>query len=399
MERASFVASVLLSLCVACSSRSQTHYVGVPADGGSAGTGGGSDSGGSSAGGAGGTNDGGTSGGGTSSGGTNSAGTSNGGTSNGGSAAGEGGEAGSGGSAGGSGGQNGSECPAAGCPRSCDGLPNDCGPDQNQNCCASVEVEVGAFPMGRSESGTDAFPEGDANELPEHTASVIGLRIDLFEVSYGRFLKFVEAAPGSFPAPGDGAHPGIPNSGWKAEWDAELEYLTSTLSCGNSSVFTDPPSPSVPRNLPINCLSYYIAFAFCAWDGGFLPSEADWEAIAAGGSENRLYPWGQQPPSITLANYDCLYSDMPQAGCWFPDIAPVGSLPGGRGRYGHYDLAGGMEEWVLDAFSLDWYTGGGATCTNCANLDDGTSDGNFKILRGGSWIGGPELLRAAHGTS
>ena len=67
-------------------------------------------------------------------------------------------------------------------------------------------------------------------------------------------------------------------------------------------------APGANESLPINCITWYEAFAFCAWDGGFLPTEAEWNYAAAGGSEQRAYPWSNPPTSTTIdcshANYD-----------------------------------------------------------------------------------------------
>ena len=88
--------------------------------------------------------------------------------------------------------------------------------------------------------------------------------------------------------------------------------------------------------------SWYDAYAFCIWDGGFLPSEAELEYAAAGGSQQREYPWGSTDPGTDSqhAIYGC--SDLPSppaaagaAGC---AVAPVGmaaqqgngGLPAGR---------------------------------------------------------------------
>src|SRR5256885_1964087 len=67
-------------------------------------------------------------------------------------------------------------------------------------------------------------------------------------------------------------------------------------------------APSANATLPVNCVSWFEAFAFCAWDGGYLPTEAEWNYAAAGGGDQRAYPWSV--PSGTLlidvahANYN-----------------------------------------------------------------------------------------------
>ena len=55
----------------------------------------------------------------------------------------------------------------------------------------------------------------------------------------------------------------------------------------------------------MNCIDWYTAYAFCIWDGGRLASEAEWNFAAAGGSEQRYYPWGDASLDPTLASYGC----------------------------------------------------------------------------------------------
>lgn len=263
---------------------------------------------------------------------------------------------------------------------------------QGTSCCASLVVLGGAFKMGRSSSGSDAVSWGQLDEQPEHNATITKYRLDEFEVTVKRFRKFVQQYDGTPPAQGAGGHPKIGASGWKSEWDVMLPAskteLAVSLKC--DSVFqtwTDAVGANEMR--PINCVTWYEAFAFCAWDGGRLPTEAEWEFAAAGGSENRLYPWGSQHPHPALASFGC--DSDGAVGCSLNDILNVGSLKIGTGRYGHRDLAGSMDEWVLDYYAYDWYKTHGS-CNDCASL----TDQHFgRVTRGGGYDDGGDGLRAA----
>jgi ELWxxDGT repeat protein len=257
------------------------------------------------------------------------------------------------------------------------------------SCCDSILVPGGTFPMGRSQSGSDAYSNGFGSEQPEHNVTVSSFRLDRFEVTVGRMRRFVAQYSGP-PAVGAGAHPAIAGSGWRSEFDtflpATAEELDSSLRNFATSYSSDPVGGL--ERMPVNELDWYVAFAFCAWDGGRLPTEAEWEYAAAGGDENRLYPWGSAAPTHDRAAFEC-FAD----GCWLADILPVGTLPAGQGRWGHADLAGNLREWCLDFQNGGWYSGGGASCTDCANLTPGTG----RTLRGGSWQDiEARSLRAAH---
>ena len=255
------------------------------------------------------------------------------------------------------------------------------------SCCEATVLPGGSFPMGRSSGGTDAYAGGSNDEQPEHDVTVASFGLETLEVTVGRFRTFVAAFDGTPPAPGAGAHPLIPGSGWRAEWNDSLpaskDELIQNLHCtGASDTWTDDAASN--ETMAINCVSWFEAFAFCEWDGGRLPTEAEWEYAAAGGSQNLLYPWGIDAPSVSEPRANYLDSDGS------PFVAVGSHLPG-DGAWGQRDLAGGMLEWALDWYNAAWYVGGGSVCTNCANLNDGGG----RVLRGGSWSNGVDSLRAA----
>ncbi|WP_437972735.1 SUMF1/EgtB/PvdO family nonheme iron enzyme [Sorangium sp. So ce295] len=221
---------------------------------------------------------------------------------------------------------------------------------------------------------------------PAFPAMVSGFLLDRFEVTVGRFRRFVEAYPGSKPAPGAGAHPLIEGSGWDAvEFASHLPAgapeLTAAVRCNaNFSTWTDEIGDH--EHLPMNCLSWSVAFAFCAWDGGRLATEAEWNYAAAGGDEQRVYPWATPPGSSTIdgtyAAYNCMGDGSASGECALSDIQSVGSRsPKGDGKWGHADLAGSLQEWVLDWYDYNYKS----PCNDCAQV----SGLPYKMIRGGSW--------------
>jgi formylglycine-generating enzyme required for sulfatase activity len=230
--------------------------------------------------------------------------------------------------------------------------------------------------MGRGDDN-DAF-QGEPDERPEHDVTVSDFFLDTFEVTVGRFRKFVDLYDRiAKPLRGDGAHPLVPESGWQASWQVppNSDQLIEEITCSNHT-WTDTPAKN--ELLPINCVRWEIAFFFCFWDQGRLPTEAEWEYAAAGGSENRLYPWGNDRPDPRRAVFDCMGDGV--IDCTLSDILEVGSAPLGKSRWEQYDLAGSVWEWALDMYDAEFYSEV-ETCEDCANLQNG----EVRIVRGGSW--------------
>jgi len=272
---------------------------------------------------------------------------------------------------------------------------------RGESCCMSILVPGGTFPMGRCEleSCSDFICVGcGQSEIPEHAVTLSHFYMDKYEVTVGRFRAFVHDYNGSPPAVGAAAHAQIDGTGWQSAWNTELAPDQATLEAGLHCASDFPTWTSAigeNETLPINCVSWYDAFAFCAWDGRRLPTEAEWEYAAAGGDENRLYPWGQAGLDTTRAVYHCTGDGSTPAICTAADILPVGSRPTGNGRWGHADLAGSMYEWTLDWLDEYFYREvASAGCVNCAKLDS-VPYAERRVRRGGCWVCGENSLRAA----
>jgi formylglycine-generating enzyme required for sulfatase activity len=285
--------------------------------------------------------------------------------------------------------------------RSCQGLAL-CG-SNSESCCQSIETITTAagsasFMMGAGSvaGDTDYDASPAAAEAPEHQVTLSSFYLDKFEVSVGRFRKFVDAYDKASLLlqlkAGLGTHPKISDSGWQPSWDsflaADATALKTTLKCDASQPnWKDTAGTTASENLPVNCVNWFHAFAFCAWDGGRLPTEAEWEYAAAGGAQDLLYPWGKTFPTSTSERktFGALPSYNNQTKKLEDSMIPVGSrLPGSAAYFGHSDLIGNVNEWTLDLIDYSWYSKPGATAMNPARLNQGEPVDFIRMMRGTS---------------
>jgi formylglycine-generating enzyme required for sulfatase activity len=133
--------------------------------------------------------------------------------------------------------------------------------------------------------------------------------------------------------------------------------------------------------------SWYDAVAYCEWlnqmtgrttERGYrLPSEAEWERAARSGAEQKLYPWGDEPP-------ECLHD---YALRWKTGPEPVGRAE--RNAYGLFDIGANVHEWCADWFDGDYYR------ISPERKPQGPPEGKRRSSRGGSWRHYTKVSRCA----
>jgi sulfatase modifying factor 1 len=256
-------------------------------------------------------------------------------------------------------------CTQGGCPNppSC-AMLDKCGAEES--CCSSDLIPGGKFLRG------DTY--FDPNVIL--TATLTPFRLDRFEVTVGRFRKWLAAYGTGFPEPGAGKGKHIMDDpGWDADWNAAMpanaEALGDAMEACSDHTWLDAEQES-QEALPINCVTWYEAFAFCIWDGGRLPTEAEWNFAAAAGKEQRVYPWAE---SLDDPPLDATYAVYGSA------MAPleVGGREKGDGEWLSADLAGNVAEWALDHFASPYGMG---PCNDCAEFQDMALG---RVVRGGGW--------------
>jgi formylglycine-generating enzyme required for sulfatase activity len=195
-------------------------------------------------------------------------------------------------------------------------------------------------------------------------------------------------------------------TGWLTSYDSNIAPTSANLAC-YPDYATWTPSVGDHENLPINCINWSEAYAFCIWDGGFLPSEAEWEYAAAGGNQQREYPWGSTDPG-TGSQY-AIHGDE-TGNCYYPsvgactgiaNIAPVGTATMGAGLWGQLDLAGNVWEWNLD-WNVDGILPYVDPCVDCLHQIPETTVyfGSVRMSRGGNFEDtGPDLSSSAARTA
>jgi len=212
-----------------------------------------------------------------------------------------------------------------------------------------IWIPPGEYRMGCAPTDAECEPR----ERPRHPVEIkAGFWFGRTEVTVAAYRRFAEATGGLMPAPPDF------NRGW---------------------LLDDHPMVKV---------SWYDATAYCAWLGGRLPTEAEWEYAARAGRESK-YPWGDAI-GRDRANYgrDECCGGMADGPDRWTSTSPVGSFP--PNDFGLYDVAGNVWEWCEDVYRADAHS---APRSGATGAEDSSPS---RTLRGGCWSCDPWLLRLSY---
>lgn len=202
-----------------------------------------------------------------------------------------------------------------------------------------VIVPEGKFIMGSMED------EFNIEEKPQHTVYLSAYHIDKYEVTNVQYWEF-------------------------------LDYITRTNDHSKCYIGEGPDKDHTPDkwyndsyyerpDWPVVRLDWYDAYAYAAWAGKRLLTEAEWEK-AARGTDGRRFPWGN-----VWVQENCNVG--------MQGSLKVGSYEGGKSVFGVYDMAGSVQEWCQDWHHAMYYS------SSPSRDPKGPAEGtNLRVIRGSS---------------
>lgn len=225
-------------------------------------------------------------------------------------------------------------------------------------------VPAGEFRMGSPDG------EGYPDEHPGHKVYVDAFYMDSRETTVGQYKKCVAAGGCTAPMTGVGCN-----------WD----------------------NPARGDNFPVNCVEWSQADSYCKWAGKRLPTEAEWEKAARGGTDTRYsfgdneaalgdyaWYWDNSGGKDHLSRYIAArYLHLKK---YLNDFGGLTHLVGGRNpnQFGLYDMYGNVWEWVSDWYDENYYK------SSPEKNPPGPLNGKERVVRGGDWHHGAESCRSAN---
>jgi formylglycine-generating enzyme required for sulfatase activity len=245
-----------------------------------------------------------------------------------------------------------------------------------------VLIPAGQFKMGDDVSGNLSYA------LPVHAVSVDAFYLDRYETTYEQWKDVYAWAVangysfntvgvnGSYP---DGIGTNMPVS--TVSWYDVIKWLNArSQKEGRTPVYyTDSSRNVVYKTGRIDLENDMVDWSA---NGYRLPTEAEWEWAARGGTAARPYYWGD---NLTPADANYHLGGAVTVGLYPPN------------RYGLYDMAGNLYEWVWDWGSAtdgyrNWASWGSKNPRGPAMAELQATE-KTRVRRSGSWAEGSVYSR------
>jgi sulfatase modifying factor 1 len=231
---------------------------------------------------------------------------------------------------------------------------------------SDLAPELALIPAGEFLMGSE---DAEEDERPVHRVHLDDYFISVQPVTNAEYARFVRDTGHRSPAIYE--LPLVVKAGGA---DRERAFRQS----GGPYIW-DQGHPAAGRgDHPVTLVRYDDATAYCAWLSAIsgkpfrLPTEAEWEKAARGGTESKRYPWGDRLDR-NMANFLVDPALRSTHG-----TTPCRTYP--ANRFGLFDMAGNVWEWVSDWYDSRYY--GMSAPRNPA----GPATGHLRLLRGGSWL-------------
>ncbi len=224
-----------------------------------------------------------------------------------------------------------------------------------------VRIPGGCYEMG------DNFGDGERNEKPVHTVCMDDFYLSRHEVTVGAFRTFTS------------------ETGYKTEAEKGYGcyiYVDREWKLSKDGNWKNPGFTQTDRH-PVTCVSWNDTQSYINWlkektgKEYSLPTEAEWEYAARSGGKKEK--WAGTSSKSDLKNY-----------AWYWDNSGKKTHPVGRTEpngQGLYDMSGNVWEWVNDWYDENYYS------KSPEKNPKGPTEGNYKVLRGGSWNSGAGKTR------
>lgn len=225
---------------------------------------------------------------------------------------------------------------------------------------------------------------------PQTNIFVDSFWIDRFETTYDLWKKVYDWAIANgydFDNPGSNGFDGLGTDQpvARVNWYDSVKWLNARSEMENLQpvyyITASRDDASIYRSGRVDVLNDFVAWSN---NGYRLPTEAEWERAARGGSEGARYTWGDDPVDpnqvlVEFANYKVGRSTS------------VGLYP--PNAFGLYDMAGNVWEWTWNWWTADYSN---IEFMNPRGPESAPSDlDNQRVRRGGGFAYGPSFLRIA----